>query len=133
LTTRQEAFEQFARQNSIDLSKPPPQSVLDAGPNKFGDYGAWPSMEIDHGRAIDEGYLGIGTGSKINVPTASGGTKKIKVYPSTQSIDGVTGTTSTVRWVPNDPSDLSKGGNYVLKQHFPRGVKWNQATQQYDP
>jgi hypothetical protein len=108
--TREAALDKFAKDNNLDLSKPPPPGA----PSEY------PRVEIDHGRPVGEGFevLPGATGKKITHPNDPN--KKIKVYdpadvdPNPKDLQK---THTRIEWVP-DPADPTKG-SWTVVQHFP--------------
>ena len=110
--TRAKALETISRRNSVDLSKPP-------GPDDPKRY----TEVVDHGKAIDDGFVGDKSSA---VKVVDVGSKKVaKVYPEHQFVEGITRTTTTVAWSDNTQ-------RWSVVQHFPNAKNWNQTTQTYD-
>lgn len=100
----------------LDLTKPP----VDGQPTSY------PPVRIDHGRAIDDGFVGVGSRSPLDGVTIEkkGETKQVKAFTETEQISGITDTNTAVFW------DADNG--VWQTQHYPIGKGWNQATQSYD-
>jgi RHS repeat-associated protein len=104
--TRASALEAFAKREGLDLSQPPPPN----SPSKY------PSIEVDHGRAIGDGFVGDGVKTKIPNPI-NPSKKPIKVFPGTKKVNNISKTRTAIEWVP-DPSKPN-AGSWQVKQHFP--------------
>jgi uncharacterized protein YggU (UPF0235/DUF167 family) len=115
LQTRQDAMNQISKREGINFNAPPP-------PGKEGPH----KINLDHGRPIDDGYVGTGAKKKISHTSPNGQVKKGAVYGNYGRVSGITGTTTTVAW----NKDLNK---WQVKQHFPNANKWDQAQQKYIP
>ena len=79
-------------------------------------------IDVVHGEGIGEGYAGAGPPSIKKNPNGKG---KGKVYESTTELDGITGTTTTVKW-------NEKKGVWEVVQHFPKGQGFNNYRKDYD-
>jgi hypothetical protein len=113
LTTRAAALEQISQVYGVDLTVPP-------APGADTRY----SLSVDHGRAIDDGFVGLDA-SRVEHPTLTldDGTP-VRVFPNVQEVSGITRTQTTVVW--DAPSN-----SWVVVQHFPVAKDWDQATQTY--
>ena len=105
------ALKNISQKYGVDFSKPPEPDELD-------EY----QIVVDHGRAIDEGF--IGTGSKIKLSDPSNPCKEFNAYKYTIRVDGLTRTRTTIRW-----SFLNNF--WELGQHFPESKDWDQESQSY--
>ncbi|GJD19161.1 hypothetical protein RIVM261_041170 [Rivularia sp. IAM M-261] len=114
LVTRQDAMNDIATREGIDLTKPPPSG-------KEGPF----RITKDHGRAIDDGFVGDGNISKKNITDPSTGkNKNFKVFSSSKKVDNLTRTTTSIQW--------NKGSEkWDVKQHFPDAQNWDQTKQTY--
>ena len=111
LKTREDAIKAIETKQGIDLSKPP----------KPGE-GTRHSINMDHGRDIDDGFVG-NKSTKVKIKDAISG-KKGNVYPDSTPVSGITRTQTTVEWNP-------KSNSWEAKQHYPDARGWNQSTQSY--
>ena len=112
VSTREAALARIEQKHGIDLTRPPGSGAKD----EFTEF-------TEHGRAIDDGYVGVG--SRQGVPgqfNAAG--KPVKAFAQTEAISGVTRTQTTVRW----NGDV---GRWEVKQHFPVAGGWDQQAQAY--
>ena len=108
--SRDVALKEIEKTFSIDLSKPP----------KPGDDPSR-TIVIEFDKAIDDGFVGDpNTVQKIQHPKKP--KKKAKVYGSTDAIQGVTRTRTTVRW---------DGNTWKVVQHIPWATDWDNATKTY--
>ncbi len=111
LKTRYDAVKGIEEENGVDLSKPPK-------PGEDTRY----DINIDHGRAIDDGFIGDkSTKIKIKDPVSG---KKGPVYPDSKPVSGITRTQTSVEW--NRESNA-----WEVKQHYPDARNWDQSTQGY--
>lgn len=111
--TQEDALAKISKQNNVDLTKPP-QGPID-------EY----TLKMDHGRPIDEGFVGD-KATKVKVTDPNNPSKTGWGYPNSTPVDGITGTTTRVRWD-------AAAGEWKVKQHYPDAQGWNQATQSYTP
>jgi hypothetical protein len=114
LKTRQAALTEIAKQESIDLSQPPAS----------GDKTQYVKV-IQYDRPIDDGFIGK-QGTEIQIPLPTNPSRQVTVYSQTETIKGISRTTTTVEWNPNT-------NQWEVKQHFPNTKGWDQTTQSYDP
>lgn len=80
-------------------------------------------IEMDHARAIDDGFVGDkSTSVKIKDLTTG---RKARVYPNSKPVSGITRTQTIVKWNPENEF-------WEVIQHYPAAKNWNQATQSYE-
>lgn len=97
--TRQSALDKFARDNNVDLSKPPGS---DAPPR-------YDPVFTDHPAPIGDGFKGVDP-VRIDHPNRPG--KQATVYQNTEPINNLTRTQTTVEW-------NAELGRWVVAQHIP--------------
>lgn len=102
----------FIEVEGIDFSKPP-EPDQESGP---------PPIVIDHGRAIDEGYVGLGAKTEIIDPNNPN--KRAAAHINTVRVEGLTRTRTTIIW------DKEKC-HWEIAQHFPEADRWDQDTKSY--
>ncbi|WP_263452349.1 PKD domain-containing protein [Hyalangium gracile] len=112
LKTRDDALRAIEKREGISLERPP-------GPGEPTKH----SINLDHKRPIDEGFVGSGTKTKITDPATG---KKHNIYSNTDPVSGITGTKTSVEWNPAT-------NRWDVKQHFPDGAKWDNVTKTYGP
>ena len=110
LETRQAALNAIAKREGIDLSQPPP----------VGKQGSF-NIILEHGKPIDDGFVGSGTKVKITDPVSG---KQGKVYTNAQSVKGLTRTQTQLEW-------NSSTNRWEVKQHYPDARNWDQLTASY--
>jgi hypothetical protein len=115
--TREAALTQIEIYYGVNLKKAPPVGTS-------GEY----SLVTEFNKAIDEGFMGVGTKETVlnpatgtNMQNSNGG--NLKIYPSTNAVDGITRTRTTVKW---------NGYQWQVKQHFPEGPGWNDTSKTYN-
>jgi hypothetical protein len=81
------------------------------------------AIEIDHNRAIDEGFNGVGSPEKMPNPLKP--KQKGKVYVESEPISGVTKTFTRINWKEDKKC-------WVVSQHYPVGRGWNEGSQRYE-
>jgi len=110
LKTRQAALNAIAKREGIDLSQPPP----------VGKQGSF-NIILEHGKPIDDGFVGSGTKVKITDPVSG---KQGKVYTNAQPVQGLTRTQTQLEW-------NSSTNRWEVKQHYPDARNWDQLTESY--
>jgi len=110
--TRSDALAKISSEHGVDLTQPPAAGA----PTKYG-------VKLDHGRAIDEGFVGD-VASRVQVADLASPGKTGWGYPNSSSVDGITRTQTSIKWNPS-------AGEWEVTQHYPDAVGWNQATQSY--
>jgi hypothetical protein len=124
MKTRDAAMQEIEKKYGIDLSKAPSSGT--SGPFE---------IRVGFDKPIDDGFVPDkttatkikvevdGTGRPSSTPT--GIFKQGKVFSSSTSIDGVTGTYTKIDW---------DGQKWRVVQHFPLAEGWNNAAKAYtDP
>lgn len=99
--TRDDALNKFLSDNNIDINTPPSGTLL-ANPR---------AIDLDHGRSIGDGYVGVGQPRKIRPPNKPNG-KLRKVWDETAPIDNIQRTRTKFEWNP-------KKNQWIVVQHFP--------------
>jgi len=110
LKTREDALQAIKKREGIDLTMPP----LPGAPTSH-------AITVDHGRPIDDGFVGVGAATKI---TDSSSGKKFKVFSAVQPVEKLTRTKTTIAW-------NSDAGRWVVKQHYPDALDWDATSGTY--
>ena len=111
MKTREDVIKGIEKENGVDLSRSP----------QTGEKTEY-DINLDHGRAIDDGFIGDKS-TKIKTKDPISG-KKGTVYTDSNPVSGITKTQTSVEWNP-------ERNTWEVKQHYPDARKWNQSTQSY--
>lgn len=117
LKTREDAISQIQQVNQVNFGANMDIPPEPGAPTNY-------KIEIDHGRAIDSGFVGVGPRSPVVNPYNNSQTRSLHV--KTEEVSGITKSYSKVAWDSQD-------SRWKVVQHFPVGKNWNQALQTYDP
>ena len=110
--TRSDALAKISSEHGVDLTQAPAPGA----PTRYG-------VKLDHGRAIDEGFVGD-FASRVQVADPSSPGKTGWGYPNSSPVDGITRTQTSVKW-------NATANEWQVTQHYPDAVGWNQSTQSY--
>ncbi|MEJ2611741.1 MAG: hypothetical protein P8179_17100 [Candidatus Thiodiazotropha sp.] len=115
--TREDAILRIQQDNQvnfgINMDVPPAQGT----PTSY-------SIEINHGRAIDSGFNGIGPKTSVVNPYNNSQTRNL--HTQVTPVSGITNSYTKIAW------DAS-ASRWKVVQHFPVSKNWNQVLQRYDP
>jgi hypothetical protein len=84
------------------------------------------SISAEHGRVIDEGFIGLG--SKVPILNPKSQAMVNKGYGTTSRIEGLTRTKTTVEWNANANGGQ---GRWEVVQHFPWSEDWDDVAKLY--